>query len=101
MWPKKQQPLPCPQRGDGDAATVDFEIVQQKPVDDELWLVVRCPYCHGVWSMDVEEGVAFAEWMSEQVGGRGEWGEIARRIRAAYSQVATLPSYSPTSTEVH
>ena len=84
MWPKKRLSLPCPQRSDGDAATVEFEIVQQKPVGDALWLVIRCPYCGGLWSLDAEEGVAIADWMTEQSQGKGEWGEIARRICAGY-----------------
>jgi hypothetical protein len=84
MWAKKRLTLPCPQRSDGYAATVEFEIVQQKPVDDALWLVVRCPYCGETWSLDTESGVALADWMTERVQGKGEWGELARRICAGY-----------------
>ena len=84
MWPKKRLRLPCPQRSDSDTATVEFEIVQQKPVGAALWLVIRCPYCGQTWSLDAESGVALADWMTEQSAGKGEWGEIARRICAGY-----------------
>ena len=83
-WPKTGRTFPCPQHPDGDAATVDFEIIQQKPVEGEARVVVRCPYCQQVWSLDWSEAGPLVGWMNGQEGRDDEWYEVAKRIEAGY-----------------
>lgn len=69
------------------------QIVQQKPVDGCLWLVLRCPYCETMWRVPPDEGKAFVEWMrtyskrdyEHQSKGR-YYLEVADRIEEGYNR---------------
>ena len=81
--------LPCPQSADFDQVKSSgitwqvVEIVQQRPIDGDLWTVVRCPYCHAAWRLPTEEAVKLAACLVTHEGAR--YGrEMARRVLAGY-----------------
>lgn len=82
--PKGRQSIACPQSPDLNAATVEVEIYGQKRVGTKLHLLVRCPYCGKIWSMDESEGRAMGEWLMETSEPGDELAVIAERIIAGY-----------------
>lgn len=82
--------LPCP----ADAArwTADYshsqipyaprvEVVRQKPVNGQLWTVLRCQWCAAMWRIDADEAARLHDHICQH-----DWAhaELARRILAGY-----------------
>lgn len=73
--------------------THDFlTIVQQRPLDGQLWTVVQCAYCGSTVRVPEEDAHKLTAWIretpeakAEAVNGQKLWREIADRIDAGYA----------------
>jgi hypothetical protein len=88
----------CPMSPDADPANYHtgatnqryVQIVQQRPFEGALWLVLRCPYCGALWRVPPDEGREFAGWMRCHYGQNDVNGnyyrEVANRIDDGYNR---------------
>jgi hypothetical protein len=65
------------------------DIVQQRRIGDQLWTVVRCPYCGALWRLPVEWARELAEHILDaHRGGDADQDmlrEVARRMMRGYA----------------
>jgi hypothetical protein len=85
--------LPCPAVGDLSTYHTSslpsyhaLEVVQQKPVAGEVWVVVRCPWCGEMWRLPADEAMVLANEVRQQTcyHAPGFWAALADRIEAGY-----------------
>jgi hypothetical protein len=77
--------ITCPQEAAGlvgDGWRV-LEIVRQVMREDALRVLVRCPYCRGLWSLDYDDAERLAAILRTEYTD-GYYHEVARRVLAGY-----------------
>jgi hypothetical protein len=96
--------IPCPASAAFDAMNVKhspvpdthpLEIVQQKQVDGELWVVVRCGWCGNKYRLPREEAQWLADYLkqydrNDDCGQQKYYTEVARRIMAGYKAAVAV-----------
>ena len=81
---------PCPQSKDFNLKTstnfphYGIEIVQQKPTNNELWVVIRCPYCGTMARIDKEDALRLVNYIKSAYQDDQNMIEIANRIEQGY-----------------
>ena len=66
-----------------------IQIVQQKPVGDQLWTVARCAYCGSAFRINADEASALVEH-ERRIYGKIRHGELFRRMMAGYGQTLSI-----------
>jgi hypothetical protein len=83
----------CPQAKDADSGQFSqggttyniIQIVQQKAVDNNLWVVVRCPYCGTMIRLEPEWGRKLADYICKHYSDDFHK-EVALRIYEGYNR---------------
>ncbi|HUW09174.1 MAG TPA: hypothetical protein VM537_05555 [Anaerolineae bacterium] len=87
--------ITCPMSPDADPKQFSVgphprvvEVVQQKAVDNCLWLVLRCPYCGAKWRIPPDAATEFVEYIRQKYAqdhSAHYYLTIADRIEAGYT----------------